>query len=127
MLSAIENSKSDGVDEKFSIEAELKDVSASFRNSVSSLKGSPPNKYRFFKPWKRREEVDLDAVATQPSVYDDPAEAKLYHPHPRYENLHRFDPAARWSWREEKNLVRKIDWKIMTWVHSLDSHFSMNS
>lgn len=47
---------------------------------------------------------DPDAVATLPSVYDDPVIAKHYAPRPDYENLHRFDPGARWTFREEKVL-----------------------
>jgi hypothetical protein len=33
-----------------------------------------------------------------------------------YENRHRFDPHYVWTAEEEKKLVRKIDWRIMTWA-----------
>ncbi|KAF8217779.1 allantoate permease [Mycena galopus ATCC 62051] len=60
--------------------------------------------------------VDLDAVSTRRSVYDDPDLASHYWPKEDYENLHRFDPKARWTYREEQALLRKIDWKVMLWA-----------
>ncbi|KII91276.1 hypothetical protein PLICRDRAFT_89604 [Plicaturopsis crispa FD-325 SS-3] len=67
-------------------------------------------------PEKDLKAVDLDATATKRSVYDDPALAPHYWPKKEYENLHRFDPDARWTYREEKALVRKIDWRVMLWA-----------
>ncbi|KAJ7837429.1 major facilitator superfamily domain-containing protein [Mycena olivaceomarginata] len=65
--------------------------------------------------WKQPA-VDLDSIATQPSVFDDPVTLEAYRPPPQYENTHRFDAAARWTWREEKRVVRKIDLYIMIWA-----------
>lgn len=64
----------------------------------------------------RKNVRDLDAIATVRSVYDDPALAQFYQPHSGYENLHRFDPAERWTYREERSVKRKTDWKIFLWI-----------
>lgn len=96
--------------------------------TLSNLKGSssddlcdaePTEPFSFTKWIFRRgryKPIDLDSVATRRSVYDDPKLAKYYWPKPEYENLHRFDVNARWTHREEKALVRKIDWRVMLWT-----------
>ena len=52
--------------------------------------------------WRRKAKNDLDALATRPSVFDDPVTLELYRPPKSYENAHRFDPNARWTFREER-------------------------
>lgn len=67
--------------------------------------------------WKRRNDgLTLDDIATQPSVFDDERLAALHHPKPRYENIHRFDPSERWTWREEIPLIRRMDWRVTAWA-----------
>ncbi|KEZ42843.1 hypothetical protein SAPIO_CDS5269 [Scedosporium apiospermum] len=73
--------------------------------------GVPSDEKRFW--WQRTRNYDGSAIATQPSVYDDPETAKHYQPRADWENLHRFDPLARWTWNEENKLIRKIDVRIM--------------
>lgn len=51
--------------------------------------------------FRKKDHKQLDETATQPSVYDDPSIAQFFKPTAQYENLHRFDPEARWTWREE--------------------------
>ncbi|OOQ89566.1 transporter [Penicillium brasilianum] len=69
---------------------------------------------RLFLPSRRVD--NPDAIATLRSVFDDPLLAKYYQPHPKYENFSRFDPAARWTYREETAVRRKTDWTILLWI-----------
>ncbi|KEZ40889.1 hypothetical protein SAPIO_CDS7886 [Scedosporium apiospermum] len=48
------------------------------------------------------EEYDLDAVGMNSE--------------PEWENKDVFDPNFRWTWREERAVRHKVDWKIMVWV-----------
>ena len=47
---------------------------------------------------------------------DDGSLAAFYKPIDTYEGRHRYDPNFEWGPAEEKRLVRKIDYRICTWV-----------
>ncbi|GAA5869739.1 hypothetical protein JCM3774_003837 [Rhodotorula dairenensis] len=69
----------------------------------------------FLRIRRRPKDYDLDAVATQECVFDGPL-GTHYVPNDKYENKDAFDPAFRWTKREERALRRKIDIKIFLWI-----------
>ncbi|KAI0201230.1 major facilitator superfamily domain-containing protein [Astrocystis sublimbata] len=83
------------------------------KGSIPPL-GLPHEEKKFW--FQRGKDYDPQAVATQPSVYDVEDTRDQYKPPANWENAHRFDPLARWTWAEEYNVIRKIDWRIMLWV-----------
>ncbi|KAJ3521680.1 hypothetical protein NMY22_g12215 [Coprinellus aureogranulatus] len=93
-------------------------LSPNEKTKDNTLVDDEPTPFRWTNYLLRRpvQKYDADAIATRRSVYDDPALAQYYWPKEMYENRHRFDPGARWTYREERRLVRKIDWKVMLWA-----------
>ncbi|KAH8167194.1 hypothetical protein CIB48_g1062 [Xylaria polymorpha] len=89
------------------------DARASPTNDIPPL-GAPRDEARLMFP--RSNELDKEVIATQPSVFDDPDTEEKYHPRHDWENYHRFDTRARWTWAEEYAVIRKIDGRIMIWV-----------
>jgi hypothetical protein len=69
---------------------------------VSDLADAEIKPFRLTNMFHRHPLIDPDAVATKRSVYDDPHLAPHYWPGKNYENLHRFDPTVRWTYREER-------------------------
>ncbi|KAJ7322864.1 allantoate permease [Mycena albidolilacea] len=101
-----------------SIVKDLPDDIKSISTDTDDLVDKEPPPFRWSSWLFNRQALqhDPDAISTRRSVYDDPDLAAHYWPKKDYENLHRFDPKARWTYREEQALVRKIDWKVMLWA-----------
>ncbi|TDZ21412.1 putative transporter [Colletotrichum orbiculare MAFF 240422] len=66
--------------------------------------------------------VDDDVAAASDSkqassgVWAVGASSPAFEPIPEYEGRHRYDPKATWSEQEEKKLVRRLDYRICSWV-----------
>ena len=114
--------------DKDEISLDLKDV------STGELGVPEPPRRRWWQWLTSHKNAELDGIATQPSVFDDPSTLDVYRPPTSYENAHRFDPAARWTWREEfvsncvpigtwiyliiyeQRVIRKIDLRVSLWA-----------
>lgn len=80
------------------------------------LQSTKPPIFPITTSFRRKKSLNLNDIATQPSVSDDPERARYFYPSENYENRHRFDPEARWTWAEELKVVNKIDWNISLWA-----------
>lgn len=87
-------------------DSKVKDDASSTTVEIAPL-GAPVAAGASFAFW-RKSKRDIDSIATQPSVFDDPFTLEIYRPKPSYENAHRFDPDARWTWREETVRIRLV-------------------
>lgn len=78
------------------------------------LDASEPEAFKWSNWFFRRKQVTMneDSIATRRSVYDDPSMAIHYWPKDDYENIHRFDPKARWTHREEKVCAYQTQYRL---------------
>lgn len=65
--------------------------------------------HRDLEAIREAKQIEGEAFATG-------GDARYYEPIDSYEGKHRWDPSAEWTEAEEKRIVRKLDWKICTWV-----------
>jgi hypothetical protein len=109
-------------------------TSDKFKEEIPEL-GTPVDQYAGIRGiFHKANDRHPEAIATQPSVFDNPSTLEAYRPPAEYENQHRFDPFARWTWGEEKvrsslfcirpwlmtlpvqSVVRKMDSRVMLWA-----------
>lgn len=81
-------------------------------------------------------ETDIENVGADKSLdsntkfyADDPIKSMITEdlseviaPHPSYEGLHRFDPRATWTAKEERVVVWKTDLFFMSWICVMVRH-----
>ncbi|PKS12450.1 hypothetical protein jhhlp_000656 [Lomentospora prolificans] len=78
-------------------------------NSSSEFKVSPSQSIDVAAGISKRTYFTGDAFVSGGS-------ADLYEPISQYEGRHRYDPSAEWTPEEEKRLLRKVDYRICSWV-----------
>ncbi|TFK28560.1 allantoate permease [Coprinopsis marcescibilis] len=100
------------------LKKDKKDGDVKVQVSTTDLSDEEPTPFRWtaLLVGKKYTPIDPDSISTRRSVFDDPVIAEHYWPKKEHENYHRFDPDARWTYREERELVRQIDWKVMLWA-----------
>ncbi|KAI0143357.1 major facilitator superfamily domain-containing protein [Pestalotiopsis sp. NC0098] len=103
----------DKVMSKDDAEYAVDEKSDTFRPSAPL--GKPIDEKKFWFQRTKKNSYDPHAIATLPSVFDVPEIADQYKPRDDWENIGRFDPSARWTWGEEFKLIRKMDFRIMSW------------
>ncbi|ESK96300.1 allantoate permease [Moniliophthora roreri MCA 2997] len=92
---------------------------SSIKHPPTDLVDEEPKPFRLTSWVFRRHDLkpfDENAISTRRSILDDSDIGHLYWPKKNHESYHRFDPKARWTYAEERRLVRKIDWKVMLWA-----------
>jgi len=61
-------------------------------------------------------EVIREAKQASGEAFATGGATRYYEPIDSYEGKHRWDPKAEWTEEEEKKVVRKLDYKICSWV-----------
>ncbi|CDK25300.1 unnamed protein product [Kuraishia capsulata CBS 1993] len=79
-----------------------------------------------FKSLFKKKSNNDDKIATRRSYFEDPdwEVVKQYYPKEHYENYKSFDPYLRWSFKEDRALTKKIDFRIFTMLGAL--FFALN-